>query len=153
MATVEEINAKLTALIQNLSPQARRTLAKNIGQKLRQRQQARIARQQNPDGSAYEPRKQQKLRKKTGRVKRKAMFTKLRTARFLKVRSNSNEITVGFSGNNAKIAEIHQYGLKGRVQRQREYKVQYAQRELLGFADEDIQMIEDYVIKALGDGL
>ncbi|MFZ7173995.1 phage virion morphogenesis protein [[Pasteurella] aerogenes] len=69
------------------------------------------------------------------------------------MRSNSNEITVGFSGNNAKIAEIHQYGLKGRVQRQREYKVQYAQRELLGFADEDIQMIEDYVIKALGDGL
>lgn len=149
MATVEEINAKLTALIQNLSPQARRTLAKNIGQKLRQRQQARITRQQNPDGSAFEPRKQQKLRKKTGRVKRKVMFAKLRTARFLKVRSNSNEITVGFSGNNAKIAEIHQYGLKGRVQRQREYKVQYAQRELLGFSDQDLEMIEKLVVEQL----
>ena len=55
MATVEEVKAKLNALINNLSPQARRQLARNIGQALRKNQQARIARQENPDGTAFEP--------------------------------------------------------------------------------------------------
>ena len=86
MATVEEVQAKLTALINNLSPQARRQLASNIGQALRKNQQARIARQENPDGTAFEPRKPRKeFGKKKGRIKRKAMFAKLRTARHLKV--------------------------------------------------------------------
>lgn len=48
---------------------------------------------------------------------------------------------------------MHQFGLKGRVSDKLAIKVQYAQRELLGFADEDIEMIEDYVINALGDRL
>ena len=57
MATVEEVQAKLTALIANLSPQARRQLGRKIGQALRKSQSNRIARQQNPDGSAFEPTK------------------------------------------------------------------------------------------------
>ena len=64
MATIEQVQARLNALINNLSPQARQQLARRIGQQLRKSQQARIARQQNPDGSKYEPRKQQKLRRK-----------------------------------------------------------------------------------------
>ncbi|CWX41346.1 bacteriophage tail completion protein gpS-like protein [Haemophilus influenzae] len=65
MATVEEVQAKLTALIANLSLQARRQLGRKIGQALRKRQSNRIARQQNPDGSAFEPRKPRKeFRKK-----------------------------------------------------------------------------------------
>ncbi len=87
MATVEEVQAKLTALIANLSLQARRQLGRKIGQALRKRQSNRIARQQNPDGSAFEPRKPRKEFRKKGRIKRKAMFAKLRTARHLKVRS------------------------------------------------------------------
>lgn len=93
MVTVEEVQAKLTALIANLSPQARRQLGRKIGQALRKSQSNRIARQQNPDGSAFEPRKPCKeFRKKKGRIKRKAMFAKLCTARHLKVRSNGNEV-------------------------------------------------------------
>ena len=150
MATVDEISSKLSALINNLSPQARRQLARNIGVALRKSQQERIARQRNPDGSAFEPRKPQKqFGKKQGRIKRKAMFIKLKTARFLKVRSNDNEVTVGFTGSGAAIANIHQYGLTGTVNKKRGIKVQYAQREVLGFSDEDLEMIEELIIEQL----
>lgn len=151
MATVDEIHAKLTALINNLNPQGRRQLAKNIGQVLRKSQQARIARQQNPDGTAFEPRKvQKKLRNKKGRVKRKAMFAKLRTAKYLKVRSNANEVTVGFNGTAAYIANIHQYGLMGTVNKKTGRKIRYAQRGVLGFSHEDLEMIEDVLLEHLG---
>ena len=150
MATVEEVHAKLTALIANLSPQARRQLGRKIGQALRKSQSNRIARQQNPDGSAFEPRKPRKeFGKKKGRIKRKAMFAKLRTARYLKVRSNGNEVSVGFNGSSAAIAAVHQYGLSASPSKNKDFKVQYAQRELLGFAEEDIEMIERFVLRAI----
>ena len=150
MATVEQAQAKLTALINNLSPQARRQLARNIGQALRKSQQARIARQQNPDGTAFEPRKPQKqFGKKKGRIKRKAMFAKLRTAKYLKVRSNANEVAVGFTESSSIIANIHQYGLIGTVNKKHGLKVQYAQRELLGFGKQDLDLIEDLIIEQL----
>ena len=150
MAAVDEIQAKLTALIANLSPQARRSLARKIGQALRKSQANRIARQQNPDGSAFEPRKPRKdFRKKQGRIKRKAMFAKLRTAQHLKVRSNGNEVSVGFNGASAAIAAVHQYGLQGTVDKNKGFKVQYAQRELLGFSESDVELIEGLILEQL----
>lgn len=150
MATVEEVQAKLTALINNLSPQSRRQLARNIGQALRKNQQARIARQENPDGTAFEPRKPRKeFGKKKGRIKRKAMFAKLRTARYFKIQSNANEVTVGFNGSSATIANVHQYGLTGTVDRTKNIKAQYAQRELLGFSQSDLDVIEDLILEQL----
>lgn len=150
MATVEEIQAKLTALIANLSPQARRQLGRKIGQALRKSQSNRIARQQNPDGSAFEPRKPRKeFGKKKGRIKRKAMFAKLRTSRHLKVRSNGNEVSVGFNGSSAAIAAVHQYGLSASPSKNKDFKVQYAQRELLGFSESDVDLIEDLIIEQL----
>ena len=150
MATVEEIQAKLTALINNLSPQARRQLARNIGQALRKNQQARIARQENPDGTAFEPRKPRKeFGKKKGRIKRKAMFAKLRTARYFKIQSNANEVSVGFNGASAMIAKVHQYGLMSSPSKTKDFKVRYAQRELLGFSQSDLDIIEDLVIEQL----
>lgn len=147
MATVEEVQAKLNALINNLSPQSRRQLARNIGQALRKNQQARIARQENPDGTAFEPRKE--FGKKKGRIKRKAMFVKLRTARYFKIQSNANEVSVGFTGPSSTIAKIHQYGLMGGPSGPHGFKVRYAQRELLGFNQRDLDLIEDLVIKHL----
>ena len=150
MATVEEVQAKLTALIANLSPQARRQLGRKIGQALRKSQSNRIARQQNPDGSAFEPRKPRKeFDKKKGRIKRKAMFAKLRTARHLKVQSNGNEVSVGFNGSSAAIAAVHQYGLSASPSKNKDFKVQYAQRELLGFSESDVDLIEDLIIEQL----
>ena len=150
MATVEEVQAKLTALIANLSPQARRQLGRKIGQALRKSQSNRIARQQNPDGSAFEPRKPRKeFGKKKGRIKRKAMFAKLRTARHLQVRSNGNEVSVGFNGSSAAIAAVHQYGLSASPSKNKDFKVQYAQRELLGFSESDVELIENLIIEQL----
>ena len=150
MATVEEVQAKLNALINNLSPQARRQLARNIGQALRKNQQARIARQENPDGTAFEPRKPRKeFGKKKGRIKRKAMFAKLRTARYFKIQSNANEVSVGFNGSSAMIAKVHQYGLMSSPSKTKDLKVRYAQRELLGFSQSDLDIIEDLVIEQL----
>lgn len=150
MATVEEVQAKLTALINNLSPQSRRQLARNIGQALRKNQQARIARQENPDGTAFEPRKPRKeFGKKKGRIKRKAMFAKLRTARYFKIQSNANEVSVGFNGSSAMIAKVHQYGLMSSPSKTKDFKVRYAQRELLGFSQSDLDIIEDLVIEQL----
>lgn len=150
MSTVEEVQAKLTALINNLSPQARRQLARNIGQALRKNQQARIARQENPDGTAFEPRKPRKeFGKKKGRIKRKAMFAKLRTAKHLKIKSNANEVSIGFTSSSAAIAKIHQYGLMSSPSKTKDFKVRYAQRELLGFSQSDLDIIEDLVIEQL----
>ncbi|OOF87342.1 phage virion morphogenesis protein [Rodentibacter ratti] len=150
MATVQEIQGKLTALVNNLSPQARRQLARNIGQALRKSQSARIARQQNPDGTGFEPRKPRKnFRQKQGRIKRKAMFAKLRTAKHLKVRSNGNEVSVGFNGSSAAIAAVHQYGLKSSPSKNKDFKVQYAQRELLGFGNDDVAEIEKLILQQL----
>ena len=150
MASVEEIQAKLTALINNLSPQSRRQLARNIGQALRKNQQARIARQENPDGTAFEPRKPRKeFGKKKGRIKRKAMFAKLRTARYFKIQSNANEVSVGFNGSSAMIAKVHQYGLMSNPSKTKDFKVRYPQRELLGFSQSDLDVIEDLVLAQL----
>ena len=150
MATVEEVQAKLNALINNLSPQARRQLARNIGQALRKNQQARIARQENPDGTAFEPRKPRKeFGKKKGRIKRKAMFAKLRTARYFKIQSNANDVSVGFNGSSAMIAKVHQYGLMSSPSKTKDFKVLYAQRELLGFSQSDLDVIEDLVLAQL----
>ncbi|MCW9699831.1 phage virion morphogenesis protein [Avibacterium sp. 20-129] len=153
MATIDEVNTRLNALINNLKPQARRVLARNIGQQLRKSQAKRIQTQKNPDGTAFEPRKPQKqLRKKKGRIKRKAMFAKLRTTKHLRFRAEANAINIGFNGGSAAIANIHQQGLKARVRKDRDYKVQYAQRELLGFSDEDKELIEGLVIEQLSFG-
>ena len=44
---------------------------------------------------------------------------------------------------------VHQYGLTARPSNNKDFKVQYAQRELLGFSDSDLEMIEDLIIEKL----
>lgn len=77
------------------------------------------------------------------------MFAKLRTARHLKVRSNGNEVSVGFNGSSATIAAVHQYGLSASPSKNKDFKVQYAQRELLGFSESDVELIENLIIEQL----
>ncbi|HHF6565507.1 TPA: phage virion morphogenesis protein [Haemophilus influenzae] len=47
---------------------------------------------------------------------------------------------------------VHQYGLTARPSKEKDVKVRYAQRELLGFTEEDIEMIERFVLRAIADG-
>lgn len=135
------------ALLAKLEPGARRQLNQQIGRDLRRSQQQRIAAQVNPDGSAFAPRKPRQLRAKKGRIKRK-MFAKLRQAKHLKVQSSADAIAIGFMGRVARIARVHQYGLRDRPERG-QADVQYDRRELLGFADADLEMIRDRLLQHL----
>ncbi len=146
---LEALETWATVLLDRLEPGERSKLARSIGQELRRSQQKRMMAQENPDGSKFAPRKQRNLRGKQGRVKRKlAMFKKLRTSTYLKAHGDSNAVSVLFTGRIARIARVHQYGLKDRAERDAP-DVQYAQREVLGFTDADLDLIRDKLLAHL----
>jgi phage virion morphogenesis protein len=133
-------------LLDRLEPGERSKLTRSIGQELRRSQQKRVMAQQNPDGSKYAPRKQRNLRGKQGRIHRKlAMFKKLRTASYMKVRGDRNAVTLGFTGRIARIARVHQYGLKDRAERGAP-DARYEQREVLGLTDADLELVRTGVL-------
>ncbi|MDF0732321.1 phage virion morphogenesis protein [Pseudomonas entomophila] len=134
-------------LLAKLSPGERRKLGNTIGRELRRSQQQRIATQRNPDGTPYAARKPRQLRSKAGRIKRR-MFAKLQQAKYLRLRSTPGSVAVAFSGRVAKIARVHQYGLRDRPGRGQS-DVQYERRELLGFTDADLAMIRDRLLEHL----
>ncbi|WP_199063674.1 phage virion morphogenesis protein [Serratia sp. ASV30] len=146
MNDLEPFDTKLAGLIGNLSPQSRKALAVTLAKRLRASQQQNIKRQQAPDGTPYAPRKTQ-LRSKQGRIKR-AMFAKLRTARYLKANGNNNAAVVEFVGRVKRMAEVHHYGLRDRPSL-RSREVQYEERLLLGIELKDIKVIESTIIEYL----
>ncbi len=146
MADLEALEDWAAGLLGQLQPAARNQLARSIGQALRRSQQQRIIAQRNPDGSMYVPRKQRILRGKQGRIKRQVqMFKKLRTANFLKIQGDDKVISVGFTGRVARIARVHQYGLRDRAER-RASEVKYHKREILGFTETEILHIRDQLL-------
>src|SRR5690606_1663008 len=114
---------------------------------LRRNQAQRIAQQQNPDGSAFEPRKP-RLREKKGRIRRTAMFGKLRTAKFMRVKYNPDSAGVEFAARVQRIARVHQDGGSDRVSRNGP-RVRYPQRQLLGFSREDLRLIQNLLVNHL----
>ncbi|BBB66590.1 hypothetical protein UNDYM_2337 [Undibacterium sp. YM2] len=62
------------------------------------------------------------------------MFNKLRTNTHLKAKADGNGLEVGFYGRVARIAWVHQYGLRDRVVAGGG-DVQYKERQVLGFSD------------------
>lgn len=147
--TLDDLSNWLTPLLTRLQPAERAKLAREVAQGLRRSQQQRVIAQRNPDGTAFAPRKERQLRGKQGRIKRKAaMFTKLRTARYLKAQGNTSGATVAFAGRISRIARVHQYGLRDRAERGAP-EVQYEQRELLGFTDAERETILDQLLQHL----
>ncbi|MDF3935354.1 phage virion morphogenesis protein [Pseudomonas citronellolis] len=134
-------------VLRALEPGERRKLATELARRLRRNQQQRIAAQKNPDGTAYTPRKPRDLRGKAGHIKRRAaMFTKLRTARYLKAKGDAQAVTLSFAGRIARIARVHQYGLKDRAERGAP-EVRYPERQLLGLTDAALELIRDGVLE------
>ena len=123
----------LSPLLAKLEPQERTRLAREAAREIRKNQTKRITAQKNPDGSAFEKRKPCDLRGKQGRIKKK-MFQKLKMARYLKAQGSEQVVTVGFTGRVARIARVHQYGLKDRAEKGAP-DVRYARRELLGLSE------------------
>lgn len=134
----------MLGLLEKFTPAQRRKLTQQWARTLRQSQQKRIQQQLNPDGSPYEARKPQK-RDKKGRVKRK-MFTKIRTARYLKTKATPDMAEVSFSNSRIeRIAATHQYGLREKLGK-RGPVVKYPQREVLGITTMDIKRTESELI-------
>lgn len=139
----------LAPLLANIDPSARRRLARDLARTLRRQQQQRIAAQLNPDGSRFEARKAT-LRDRRGKIRRGAMFAKIRTATHLRIDASADEASVGFAGRVARIASVHQLGLRDRV-RPGGPEVQYAQRRLLGLTETEREGIRDRILKFLAD--
>jgi phage virion morphogenesis protein len=139
-------------LLVKLAPAQRRQLARTIALELRRTQQQRIAAQVAPDGTPYAARKRRdaSLRQKRGAIRRRqaAMFTKLRTTRWLKTRVTHESIDVGFFGRIARLARIHQEGGMDRVVPGGPM-AHYPARPLLGFTSNDRQKILNLLIDYL----
>lgn len=133
MDELQLVDAWLTALLANLGPAERKRMLRELAQQLRRTQQQNIRLQCNPDGSGYEPRRVT-ARTKQGRIKRQ-MFTKLRTAKYLKATASADSASVQFEGKVQRIARVHHYGLRDRVSRKGP-EIRYAERRLLGFNNE-----------------
>ncbi|KQN46815.1 phage tail protein [Serratia sp. Leaf50] len=150
MSELSAFDARLSALIANLSPASRKKMAAEIAKKLRASQQANIKAQRAPDGTPFAARKKQPIRAKKGRVKRE-MFAKLRTNKYMKAKGTNNDATVEFAGSVQRMARVHHYGLRDRPSKKSSEKdVQYEARELLGINYEFTEFIEKYWLKSLG---
>ena len=147
MNGLEAFDDKLAALIGNLSPSARKEMARNIAKRLRASQQQNIKRQQAPDGTLFAPRKAQPVRKKKGRVKRE-MFKKLRTAKYMKAKASTDDAVVEFTGNVQRMVRVHHYGLRDRPARGRK-EVQYEARPLLGITKHELAIVYREIINQL----
>ncbi|HDS2184586.1 phage virion morphogenesis protein [Klebsiella aerogenes] len=138
MDELQRVDDWLTALLVKLEPEARKRVMWDLAQQLRQNQQHNIRLQRNPDGTAYEPRRIT-TRKKKGRIKRQ-MFAKLRTTKYLKTAATAESATVEFTRKVQRIARVHHYGLRDRVNRGG-MKIRYAQRRLLGNSREVANLV------------
>lgn len=146
MGDLHRVDDWLAALLANLEPAARSRMMRQLAQELRRSQQQNIRLQRNPDGSGYEPRRVT-ARSKKGRIKRQ-MFAKLRTTKYLKTAASADSASVQFEGKVQRIARVHHYGLRDRVNRNG-YRVKYAERKLLGFEYSTINTIQCYLLNWL----
>ncbi|NLC36071.1 MAG: phage virion morphogenesis protein [Alcaligenaceae bacterium] len=147
MSDFSELDDWLQLLLSRLSAPQRLRVNRLVAQRLRQIQRDRIAAQKNPDGTAFAPRAPA-LRQRSGAIARRGtMFKKLRTARHMKIKATSDELSVGFSGRSGVIAAIHHYGESRSAGRGRKY--QTPSRRLLGFASSDLAEIADIYLLAI----
>jgi phage virion morphogenesis protein len=136
-----------------LTPPARKKLMMAIMRELRRANAQRIGANVDPDGAKFEPRKPRKEKAKRT-PGGKAMFRKLRLARNMKIKADSDEGELGFGNPLVGItAAEHHYGLEGRVGKTRDgrtIRTRYAERRLMGFGPDDMRRIMDAAIDHIG---
>lgn len=154
MSDLTSINDLAAALLRGVAPPARRKLLGRVAREIRKSQSDRIGQQIQPDGQRFAARKaepQTKARARKGKIRRKAMFSKLRLAKFLKAGADQGEAWIGFTGRAAAIARIHQDGLDDAPNRGGK-KVRYARRVLLGLTDSEQDRILDLLLEEVTQG-
>lgn len=111
---------------------------------------SRVERYLPAEGQADPGALEGELRNKKGGIRRRAagMFKKIRSNANLKAGVDPDGLWVGFTGRAARIANVHQYGLKDRVTKDGP-EARYPQREILGFSLDERQallaMLVDHV--------
>lgn len=90
-----------------------------------------------------------KLRRRGG-LRRRAMFRRLASAKFLRTGADDQGFWVGFSGKVSQIAGVHQYGLRDKPSL-RAQAVPYARRELLGPTPPDSDRLLDMLYTHIAD--
>lgn len=151
MNALAPLDAWCGALLGRITPAERRTLARRIAADLRASQAKRIAAQTNPDGTPYAPRKS-RLRARRGAIRAKArrqMFSRLRTAKWMKTEATPEMAVVTFAAQVQRIAQVHQHGLRDKVNRRGGPEVQYPERQLLGLTPQEIEAVGDAVLALL----
>lgn len=155
MSDLKALEDWVAPLIERLSDRERRQLAATIARDLRRQQVANIRAQRDPDGSAWEPRKQP-ARNQRGQIRSQAqarkagmdMFAKLRTPAKLKAKGTPTEAVVGFVGMAQRIARVHHFGLQDQVS-QGGPMYRYPARELLGVTDGQVERVREMLLRHL----
>lgn len=89
------------------------------------------------------------IRSQRGSIRRAAMFTKIRQAKYLRVQQwDEGSATVGFVSGVARFASVHQFGKRVPVEPGGPM-ADYPERRLLGLSARDHEMIRDSLIDAL----
>lgn len=122
MDNLQQVDAGLATLLNKMEPAQRSRMLREVARDVRKIQQANITAQRAPDGTSWEP-KRVTARTKKGRIRRK-MFTKLKTAKYLKAQANANQAEVSFTGQVQRLARV-QHWLRYKVNR-RGTEVKYA---------------------------
>lgn len=150
MSDLVEINQLAGALLARLAPGARRQLLGRVSRDIRKSQSDRIARQLQPDGTRFAPRKASASggKRRKGQLRKKMMFRRLRLAKFLKAGATPGEAWVGFADRAAAIASVHQRGLADSPTRGAK-KVRYTQRVLLGLTDGEQERMLDMLLETV----
>lgn len=159
MAELEALEDWVGGLMAQIEPRGRRKLALAIGRELRRRNVKRIRANIEPDGGRMEKRKPRDQIRSKAKKRRKSskMFPKIAAARNLRIKASPDQVEIGYTNNLiARVAAVHHFGLRDRVGKTPDGKVQkaeYPARELLGFSDDDREAILTSALEHLEAGL
>ena len=88
--------------------------------------------------------------RRRGGLRRKAMFRRLASGRYLRTQADDQGFWVGFSGKASQVAGIHHHGLRDRPSL-RAKAIDYPRRELIGASDADREHLLDLLYTHLAD--
>ena len=137
------LDAELERLLNAVDRPALRKTSRKLAQGLRKRNQQRQAKQQDPDGSAWEPRKAQRQT-----IAQRKMMLGLRKTQHFTIKQRADAILIGYTGRAARIARVHQFGMRDKPAPKAK-PVNYAPRQLLGVTASDQAWIRDQLLQQL----
>ncbi|MDR3353223.1 MAG: phage virion morphogenesis protein [Zoogloeaceae bacterium] len=140
----DRLEAVIDHMIRALAPAGRKKLLNQIIRRIGAENRKRIGKNVSPEGTAFAPRKTQRGKKRNGVKDR--MFQKMKSAKWLKTKSRPDEARLFFTGGAANLARVHHYGLRDKLTRRYQKRIQYTARPLLGIPGADREMIEDMIL-------